>query len=155
MFEVELSATELDLSALNQRFMGTDESIGAVVSFTGIVRGNGIQAIEVEHYPGMTESVLSKKIESAAKRWPLRKASIVHRIGSLPVSEPIVWVSVASAHRAAAFLACEFLMDFLKVDAPFWKKELDANGVWKWVEVRSQDQDRANRWMGRYAPTQA
>ena len=153
MFEVEISRTRLDLSALNYRFAGGDESIGALVSFTGLVRGNGIAAIEVEHYPGMTETVLRKQLESAAKRWPITRASIVHRIGYLPVSEPIVWVSVASAHRAAAFSACEFLMDFLKVDAPFWKKELDVDGVWKWVEARSQDQSRASRWMGRDAAT--
>lgn len=122
---------------------------GAIVSFVGLVRDSGdyqgVNAIELEHYPGMTEKSLETLMQDAASRWPVLAATIIHRIGKLELSEQIVYVGVASQHRLAAFEASEFLMDTLKTTAPFWKKEYSTKGS-DWVKAKQSDQDRHKRW---------
>jgi molybdopterin synthase catalytic subunit len=119
---------------------------GGVASFTGIVRGaNGLSALELEHYPGMTEAALQALAEAAAARWPLLGAIVIHRVGRISPGERIVFVGTASAHRAAALESCAFLIDRLKTDAPFWKKEHFADTA-QWVEARASDTDAADRW---------
>lgn len=125
------------------------EGVGAVVTFTGLVRGHSprgpVSAIALEHYPGMTERSLGTIADEATTRWPLLGITIIHRVGHLQAGEPIVFVGVASAHREAAFQAASFLMDYLKTRAPFWKKEW-VNGEPEWVESKSSDDDAARRW---------
>jgi len=123
--------------------------VGAVVGFVGYVRdfndGREVAGMFLEHYPGMTEKALGKIVEEAHTRWPLLKLEVLHRVGELLPGEPIVFVGVASAHRQAAFEACDFVMDYLKTRAPFWKKENTAQGP-RWVEGRASDQAAAGRW---------
>ena len=120
---------------------------GAVSSFTGISRDDGgVTAIELEHYPGMTESSLMRLIDEAFARWALLGAAIVHRIGRVAVGEPVVVVGAASRHRADALEATAFLIDRLKTDAPFWKKEHYADGTSVWVDAKSSDDGRSSRW---------
>ena len=120
---------------------------GAVSSFTGISRDDGgVTASELEHYPGMTESSLMRLIDEAFARWALLGAAIVHRIGRVAVGEPVVVVGAASRHRADALEATAFLIDRLKTDAPFWKKEHYADGTSVWVDAKSSDDDRSSRW---------
>jgi molybdopterin synthase catalytic subunit len=120
---------------------------GAVSSFTGISRDDGgVTAIELEHYPGMTESSLMRLIDEAFARWALLGAAIVHRIGRVAVGEPVVVVGAASRHRADALEATAFLIDRLKTDAPFWKKEHYADGTSVWVDAKTSDDDRSSRW---------
>jgi molybdopterin synthase catalytic subunit len=125
------------------------EGVGAVVTFTGLVRNQSalgpVEAVELEHYPGMTEASLQALVEEAGHRWPLLGVTVFHRIGRLPAGAPIVLVAVASAHREAAFQAASFLMDYLKTRAPFWKREW-VNGVAHWVEAKASDAAAANRW---------
>ncbi len=122
--------------------------IGAIVTFTGRVRGEDgrLAAMTLEHYPGMTEAELLRIEAEAASRWPLQASLIVHRIGELRPGDDIVLVVTASAHRQAAFEAAGFLMDYLKTRAPFWKKETDASGEVTWVEAREGDESAARRW---------
>jgi molybdopterin synthase catalytic subunit len=128
---------------------GEDMGIGALVSFTGYVRdfnqGHTIEQLYLEHFPGMTEKALHGIAEEARQRWPLHRIFIQHRVGSLKLGEPIVMVAVASAHREDAFLACTFIMDYLKTRAPFWKKEASSQGD-RWVAGSSKDQEAAKRW---------
>lgn len=123
--------------------------VGAVVGFVGYVRdfndGREVAGMFLEHYPGMTEKALTKIEAEAQQRWPLLKVEVLHRIGALEPGEPIVFVGVASAHRQAAFEACDFIMDYLKTRAPFWKKETTQEGP-RWVEGRQSDQEAAGRW---------
>lgn len=123
--------------------------VGAVVSFVGYVRdfndGLEVAGMFLEHYPGMTEKALHKIVVEAEQRWPLLKVEVLHRIGALQPGEPIVFVGVASAHRQAAFDACNFIMDYLKTRAPFWKKEQTVAGA-RWVEGKQSDEDAAGRW---------
>lgn len=123
--------------------------IGAVVSFVGYVRdfneGREVSGMFLEHYPGMTEKALGKIVLEAEQRWPLLRLEVLHRVGALEPGEPIVFVGVASAHRQAAFEACDFVMDYLKTRAPFWKKENTSEGP-KWVEGRASDKAAAGRW---------
>ncbi|HVE05416.1 MAG TPA: molybdenum cofactor biosynthesis protein MoaE [Rhizomicrobium sp.] len=122
------------------------EGTGAVATFTGYVRGDGgLSALRLEHYPGMTEREIARIAAEAGTRWPLSGVTIIHRVGRLKVGERIVLVAVASSHRAAAFAACEFLMDFLKTRAPFWKEEERGGGA-QWVEAKSSDDAAAERW---------
>jgi molybdopterin synthase catalytic subunit len=104
-----------------------------------------VETLELEHYPGMTEASITKIVNEAAVRWPLLAASVVHRVGKLAPGDQIVWVGIASAHREAAFSACEFVMDFLKTQAPFWKKEQNGESA-HWVAAREADDKRADRW---------
>lgn len=123
--------------------------IGAIASFVGLARdmneGSGVTAMTLEHYPGMTEKALSRLVDEANARWTLQDVTVIHRIGRLLPGDPIVLVAVASAHRGEAFAACEFIMDFLKTQAPFWKKEDTADGT-RWVEARTSDDAAAARW---------
>jgi molybdopterin synthase catalytic subunit len=121
-------------------------AVGAVASFTGIVRSDdGVTAIELEHYPAMTQTSLEALAEQATARWNLSAATIIHRIGYLTVGEPVVLVATASAHRAEALEACAFLIDRLKTEAPFWKKEHRGDAA-LWVEAKASDDARAGRW---------
>jgi molybdopterin synthase catalytic subunit len=123
--------------------------IGAVVSFSGICRGreNGeaIAALTLEHYPGMAEAEIARHADNALSRWPLTGLTVIHRVGRIVPGENIVLVVTASAHRQAAFEAAEFLMDYLKANAPFWKREESAGGT-SWVDARPHDDDAAARW---------
>ncbi len=129
--------------------------IGAVVTFTGICRGSepgeatgdGIAAMTLEHYPGMAEAEIGRHVAEAESRWPLMGVTVVHRYGRLVPGEPIVLVVTASAHRQAAFAAAEFIMDFLKTRAPFWKHEERVDGA-RWVEAKAEDDAAAARWSG-------
>lgn len=128
-------------------FAGTRHDIGAVVSFTGVVRDEDgtLREMVIEHYAGMTEKAISKIAEEARARWSLADVLIIHRHGSLKPGEPIMMVATASAHRAAAFEAADFLMDYLKSRAPFWKKETGTDGA-AWVAAKDDDEDALNRW---------
>ena len=123
--------------------------IGAVCCFTGLVREFGdrsdLTGMFLEHYPGMTEKALQSIIDQANERWPINQVRVIHRVGKLMMSDQIVFVGVSSAHREASFAACEFIMDYLKVDAPFWKKELTTSSD-NWVEEKGTDRQRADRW---------
>lgn len=122
---------------------------GAVVTFTGKVRnhnlGDNVSALTLEHYPGMTEKALAEIVQEARSRWPLQRVSLIHRIGALFPGDEIVFVGVTSAHRSMAFDAAEFIMDYLKTRAPFWKREATEQGE-RWVEARESDQHAAKRW---------
>jgi molybdopterin synthase catalytic subunit len=121
---------------------------GALASFTGIVRDDGgVTAIELEHYPGMTEAILYRLIEAATARWALLGAVITHRVGIIPLGAPVVVVGAASLHRAEAFEATAYLIDRLKTDAPFWKRAHYADGTVQWVEAKASDEARAERWV--------
>jgi molybdopterin synthase catalytic subunit len=120
---------------------------GAVASFTGIARDDdGVLAIELEHYPAMTEASLNALADEAVDRWSLLGAVLIHRVGVISVGEPIVLVGTAASHRAEALEACAFLIDRLKTDAPFWKKEHRVDGSADWVEAKASDDGRAARW---------
>ncbi len=129
------------------RLMSAD--IGAVVSFVGQVRdindGDAVQALTLEHYPGMTERALEKIEYEAKTRWDITASLIIHRVGTLKPQDQIVLVAVASSHRGEAFSACEFIMDFLKTQAPFWKKEVTHNGE-RWLEAKLSDDEALKRW---------
>lgn len=122
---------------------------GAVVNFVGRVREfseqSGVTGLILEHYPGMTEKSLEKITKQARERWPLERISVIHRVGALTLEDQIVYVGVSSAHREAAFDACRFIMDYLKTEAPFWKKEITASGE-VWVEAREKDQKAREQW---------
>lgn len=145
--QAQVQEQTFDPGALQRALLGADS--GAVVTFTGHVRGgtgaSAVTCLELEHYPGMTEHSLLAILEDASVRWPLLAAAVVHRVGRLAPGEPIVWVGVSATHRGEAFAACEFIMDFLKTRAPFWKKEHRPDGA-NWVESRSSDDRRAARW---------
>ncbi|PVZ12386.1 MULTISPECIES: molybdopterin synthase catalytic subunit MoaE [unclassified Pseudomonas] len=127
----------------------TNLGVGAVVCFTGYVRdfndGHAVHGLHLEHYPGMTEKALGKIEAQARERWPLLALEILHRVGDLDPGEPIVFVGASSAHRQAAFQACEFVMDYLKTQAPFWKKERTPQGE-QWVEGKESDAQAKARW---------
>ena len=122
---------------------------GAVVTFTGKVRnhnlGDSVNALTLEHYPGMTEKALAEIVDEARNRWPLQRVSVIHRVGELWPGDEIVFVGVTSAHRSSAFEAGQFIMDYLKTRAPFWKREATPEGD-RWVEARESDQQAAKRW---------
>ena len=146
MRTVRIEASAFDVNAEIAALTKDVGRVGAVVTFTGHVRGDdGLTSLTLEHYPGMTEREIVRCMDEAKKRWPLLGATIVHRIGKLVPGDPIVLVAVASAHRQAAFSAAEFLMDYLKTRAPFWKEEQRGAGT-HWVEGRASDAERAKRW---------
>ncbi len=126
---------------------GTDA--GAVVTFIGKVRdmnlGDHVTGLHLEHYPGMTEKALNEICDEAKSRWPLLQLRVIHRIGDLDIGDQVVFVGVSSAHRSASFEACEFVMDYLKTKAPFWKKERTTEGT-RWVDSRDSDTQAAQRW---------
>ncbi|EGA69644.1 molybdenum cofactor biosynthesis protein E [Vibrio sinaloensis DSM 21326] len=125
---------------------------GAVVTFVGKVRdmnlGDNVTGLSLEHYPGMTEKALSEICDQAEQRWPLLNVRVIHRVGDLDIGDQIVFVGVSSAHRGAAFEACEFIMDYLKTKAPFWKKERTTQET-RWVESRDSDAKAAERWQNK------
>lgn len=144
MIEVRVQVEAFDSAALLAPLAA--EGVGAVASFTGLVRSDdGVTAIELEHYPAMTEASLLAVLADAQGRWNLSGAIIVHRVGKMAVGEPIVFVAAASAHRAEALAACAFLIDRLKTDAPFWKKEYRGDAA-IWVEAKASDDARADAW---------
>lgn len=132
---------------LASELAGFGAGAGAVVTFTGIVRDDGglLDALEIEHYPGMTERAIAAMMDEAGRRFALVDALVIHRFGPLTPSEPIMMVATAAAHRGEAFQAAEFLMDWLKSRAPFWKKELRA-GTSVWVAARDEDEAQLSRW---------
>lgn len=146
---VRIQTEDFDVGAEVNAMRLSNPNIGAVVSFVGQVRdlndGDHVAAMTLEHYPGMTEKSLSGIVEQALARWSIADALIVHRVGKLKPLDQIVLVLVASAHRKDAFAACEFMMDFLKTEAPFWKKEQTPNGE-RWVEAKDSDDQAKNRW---------
>ncbi|MEM6582437.1 MAG: molybdopterin synthase catalytic subunit MoaE [Pseudomonadota bacterium] len=148
---VSVQTEDFDAACLQRELLSASNKEGAVVTFTGYVRsenaGQCISGLLLEHYSGMTERSILHILNQAAERWPIAAASVVHRVGLLGVGDQIVWVGVSSAHREAAFSACEFVMDYLKNEAPFWKKESTAKGD-RWVEARATDEERARRWTG-------
>jgi len=146
---VRVQTDDFDVGAGIARLRAGNPKIGAVASFIGVVRdlneGDSISELTLEHYPGMTEKALEKIVAEARSRWDLYDALVIHRVGRLKPTDQIVLVVVASAHRGEAFQACEFLMDYLKTRAPFWKKER-AGDATRWVETRDTDDTAARRW---------
>ncbi|MBY6049264.1 molybdenum cofactor biosynthesis protein MoaE [Vannielia litorea] len=147
MAEVRVQTESFDAGAELNSFSEAQDGAGAVVSFTGVVRdvAGGLNAMEIEHYPGMTEKAISGIVEHAKSRWPLTGALVIHRYGRLEPGAQIMMVATASAHRLAAFEAAEFLMDYLKSRAPFWKKEVARDGA-GWVAAVEADEDALKRW---------
>jgi len=147
---VRVQEADFDIAAEMRALTAGRTDIGAVVTFTGLVRGGteggGISEMTLEHYPGMTEEELARVEAEALARFPLQASLIVHRIGALKPGDNIVLVIAASRHRGAAFQAAEFLMDYLKTRAPFWKKERDAQGHGQWVDARESDDAAEARW---------
>ena len=144
MIDIRIQTEVFDSAALLVSLEA--EGVGAISSFTGLVRSDdGVTAIELEHYPAMTEASLRAVAVEAQSRWNLSGAIIVHRVGKMAVGEPIVFVAAASAHRADALAACAFLIDRLKTDAPFWKKEYRGDQA-NWVEAKASDDARAAEW---------
>lgn len=139
---VRVQREDFDLGA---EAAALEAGAGAVVTFTGIVRDGDVAAMTLEHYPGMTEAALAEIEAEAQARWPLSGVTIIHRVGRLLPGERIMMVAAASAHRQAAFEAAEFLMDYLKTRAPFWKKEETGGGA-RWVDARETDESAARRW---------
>ena len=146
---VFIRTDDFDLAHEVDALRAGDGGIGAVVTFVGMVRdrhdGEALDALELEHYPGMTEASIEAMIDEATTRFEIRAARVVHRVGRLAPMAQIVLVAVAAAHRGQAFQACEFLMDYLKTQAPFWKKESGIAGA-RWVDARSSDDDALARW---------
>ena len=141
--KISVQACDFDLSS-EVREISKGIGVGAVASFVGVVRE---VAMTLEHYPGMTENSIKKIVEDARARWQVMDCSVIHRYGALQPGDQIVLVAVASAHRGDAFAACEFIMDYLKTQAPFWKKEHRPGGA-QWVEARASDDQAAERWQG-------
>lgn len=146
---IQVQTDDFELAQEYQRMREQNPQCGAIVSFVGLVRdfnAEGVlKGIFLEHYPAMTEKVLQKLAERAQARWPLGGITILHRVGPLCASEQIVLVMVAARHRAEAFAAAEYLMDFLKTEAPFWKREDSERGQ-HWVEAKATDQRARERW---------
>lgn len=148
MIRVHVSPEPIDLAA-EMEAVERAEGAGAVATFTGLVRSDdGVGTLELEHYPGATEAALTRLAEEAMARWSLGAATIVHRVGPMHPGERIVFVAAAAAHRAAALEACAYLIDRLKTDAPFWKRET-RGGEARWVEARETDAAAAARWSNR------
>ncbi len=148
---IVLSHEPIDAAALLRDFSRGLEDAGAIVSFVGLVREDGNDAVEalfLDYAPGLTEAAIAGAVARARDRWPLLKLTIVHRVGRIAVGEAVVFVATAAAHRRAAFEACDFFMDFLKTDAPFWKKQVGRGGD-KWIEPRAGDYSDRARWQER------
>ena len=154
MDEVSIQEQDFDAGALQRELLGEDTSIGATAVFIGCVRGkpgageddpDAVLTMELEHYPGMTESSIQAIVDEAKARWTLQAVRVIHRVGKLAPGDQIVYVGVACGHRGEAFQACEFIMDYLKTQAPFWKKETTPGGS-RWVDARASDDEAAARW---------
>jgi molybdopterin synthase catalytic subunit len=148
--KIAVQTAEFDLAAEVASLYRDNPAVGAVATFLGLVRdvndGDGVHTLTLEHYPGMTEKSLERIAREALARWDLIDVTVIHRIGEMRPTEPIVMVAVASGHRGEAFAACEFIMDYLKTRAPFWKKEVTPDGE-RWVEARESDNHAAERWV--------
>jgi molybdopterin synthase catalytic subunit len=145
---IKVQTADFSIAKLYEQLKSEDASCGAVVTFTGIVREQletQMQQMFLEHYPGMTELALEQIVVKAHERWALGKVVVIHRVGRLSLNDNIVFVGVASGHRVNAFEAAQFIMDYLKKDAPFWKKEINAESE-VWVEQKSSDLDAADKW---------
>lgn len=146
---VSIQTQDFDLSTEIAQLRAHDGGVGAVCSFIGTVRdrsdGQQVSAMELEHYPGMTEKSIEAMIDAAHRRFDIRAARVIHRVGPLMPQDQIVLVAVSSAHRGESFQACEFLMDYLKTEAPFWKKESTPDGA-RWVDARVSDDAAMARW---------
>jgi len=149
LFNISIQTDDFDLNAEYATLRARHRNIGALVSFLGAVRdlndGVNVSTMTLEHYPGMTEKALANIVNAAAQRWPLIDATVIHRVGTLMPTDQIVLVVVAAAHRGDAFQGCEFIMDYLKTDAPFWKKESTSDGS-RWVDARQADHHAQQRW---------
>ena len=149
---VRVQTEDFDVGGELARLRSGNPKIGAIASFVGLVRdvadGQAVSEMTLEHYPGMTRKALEEIVAEAAGRWDIYDTLVIHRVGGLGPTDQIVLVAVASAHRGDAFSACEFIMDYLKTRAPFWKKEQTAAGA-RWVEERESDAHAAQRWGGR------
>lgn len=146
---ISVQQEDFSLADESARLRALSGNTGALVTFSGLVRelhdNREIEALYLEHYPGMTEKSLRAIAEEAARRWPVLGITVIHRVGELAAGDQIVFVGVGSAHRQAAFSACGFIMDYLKTRAPFWKKCRDKNGEY-WVEAKLSDDEAAERW---------
>jgi len=146
---IRLQTEDFDLAAESAKLTRGRTDIGAVVSFVGICRGgtdaDAIEALTLEHYPEMAQDEIARHVDEATRRWPLLGVTVIHRHGRIPIGDNIVLVLTASAHRAAAFEAAEFLMDYLKTAAPFWKREEGGAGE-GWVDAKADDDKAAARW---------
>ena len=145
---VRVQQQDFDIAEVNRELCAGRSDVGAIASFIGLVRDlpkNPLKHMTLEHYPGMTEKSLAKIVDTARERWQILDCAIIHRVGELKPADQIVLVSVLSAHRKDAFAACEFIMDYLKTDAPFWKKETDEQGS-QWVEAKHSDAKARDKW---------
>jgi molybdopterin synthase catalytic subunit len=146
---VRIQHEPFDVNAELERLRANDARVGAIACFIGVVRdlneGDRVATMNLEHYPGMTEKALDDIVAQAHSRWDVYDILVVHRIGELHPTDPIVLVAVTGAHRGEAFAACEFVMDYLKTDAPFWKKEVTPSGS-RWVDARATDTMARTRW---------
>jgi len=149
MNRIQVQAEPFDGEVVQRELRAANPAIGAVVAFTGLMRdfneGDHVSGMTLEHYPGMTEKALQAIVDEAEQRWELLGICVLHRVGELKPLEPIVLVAVASAHRGEAFQACEFIIDYLKTRAPFWKREQTPEGS-RWVDARHGDDDAEARW---------
>jgi len=149
LMKIAVQTEAFDLGAEVNAISHDRTDIGAIASFVGLARdmneGSGVQAMTLEHYPGMTEKALAALVDEACSRWTLLDVTVIHRVGRLLPGDPIVLVAVASSHRGEAFAACEYIMDALKTRAPFWKKEETPEGE-RWVDARGSDDAAAARW---------
>ena len=146
---VSVQTEDFDAGLEISRLRNARKDIGAVVSFIGLVRdlneGDQVSQLTLDHYPGMTEKALEAIVSQAQSRWAIFDAIVIHRVGTLQATEQIVLVAVSSAHRSEAFKACEFIMDYLKTEAPFWKKERTQSGE-RWLDAKSTDDEARERW---------
>ncbi|HJW26153.1 MAG TPA: molybdopterin synthase catalytic subunit MoaE [Rhodocyclaceae bacterium] len=151
---IRIQEEDFDVGAELAALRAGDARVGALASFLGLVRdvneGAGVSEMTLEHYPGMTEKSLEKIVADARARWDIYDALVIHRVGRLLPCDQIVLVAVTSAHRGEAFAACEFIMDYLKTRAPFWKREATPEGA-RWVDARESDDSAAARWEGKEA----
>ncbi|MTW11193.1 molybdopterin synthase catalytic subunit MoaE [Pseudoduganella eburnea] len=149
MNEVRIQTQDFDLSREMAQLRAGNAKVGAIVNFVGTVRdlneGASVAEMELEHYPGMTEQSIQAIIDQAKQRWPIYGALVIHRVGPLEPMDQIVLVAVTSPHRGEAFSACEFIIDYLKTEAPFWKKEQTPEGA-RWVDARTSDDDALKKW---------
>jgi molybdopterin synthase catalytic subunit len=152
---VRVQTEDFDVSRELARLRGGNRAVGAVAAFIGTVRDVNddarIASMTLEHYPGMTEKALAAIVEAAKSRWDIVDALVIHRVGALAPADQIVLVGVTSAHRGEAFAACQFIIDYLKTQAPLWKKEQTSEGA-RWVEARAADDDAAARWQAPSEP---
>lgn len=149
MDSIKVQTDDFNIADEYQALCAQNTEAGAIVFFSGLVRdrneGIDVTGLSLEHYPGMTERSLEDIVKQARLRWPILQVRLIHRVGQLDINDQIVFVGVSSAHREAAFDACRFIMDFLKTEAPFWKKETRTDGH-HWIESQTKDQEAKTRW---------